>query len=75
MCRVVNRLRGLLQEASGSSAASGGAGKLASDAEDVWVLFRGYRSKLAADDPTAIQLEKEGRSILSEIVARTGSSP
>lgn len=75
MYRDVERLEVLLRGASGAAGEPGGAAKLVSDAENVLKLLRGFRSGLAGDDPTAIQLEKKGQSILAEIKDRVAVSP
>ncbi len=72
---VVRRLDVLLGGASGPAAKSGGDAKLLSDAENLFDLLSGYRAEFVDDDPTAIRLEKEGRSILAEIKSRVALSP
>ena len=72
MYRDIERLEVLLRAAAGSAREPGGAAKLLSDAENVLNLLRGFRSAIEGDDPTAIQLEKKGQSILTEIKNRLG---
>lgn len=68
MYNFVTRLEDVRSEAGRSHAS-----KLIADARDLSDLFDALRAKLAADDPTATELENRRRSLVSDIAGLTGS--